>query len=91
MPTYDYRCSKCEHEWERIVKIADKDSPKSEPCPNCKEVGAVDTYIGGAPSFGDPVRMGRIKPDNGFKEVLQKINERAPGSQMKTTSNLISL
>lgn len=35
--------------------------------------------------FGDPVRMGITRPDQGFKEVLQKIHERVPGSKLNQT------
>jgi putative FmdB family regulatory protein len=37
MPTYDYRCSKCDHEWELFQSI------KAEPvkkCPKCGKQGA---------------------------------------------------
>jgi putative FmdB family regulatory protein len=91
MPTYDYRCPKCEWNWETVVKISDRDIPLSEPCPNCGAHDSVVRTICGAPIFGDPVRMGRIKPDNGFKEVLQKIHQRTPGSQLNTTSTIRSL
>lgn len=36
-----------------------------------------------APSIGDPVRLGVKKHDQGFKEVLQKIHSKAPGSILK--------
>lgn len=34
MPTYQYRCKSCSHEFEEIQKISDK--PK-EKCPKCKK------------------------------------------------------
>ena len=33
-------------------------------------------------NIGDPVRLGLRKIDGGFKEVLQKIHEKTPGSKM---------
>jgi hypothetical protein len=39
--------------------------------------------IAGVPMIGDPVNMGVTKRDSGFKEVLQKIHERTPGSDLK--------
>lgn len=33
MPTYDYKCDKCEHEWELFQSIS-ADAVKS--CPECK-------------------------------------------------------
>ena len=35
----------------------------------------------------DPVRLGIRRPDQGFKEVLQKIHEKTPGSQLNKTSS----
>lgn len=34
-------------------------------------------------ALGDAVRMGVTKRDSGFKEVLQRIHERTPGSDLK--------
>jgi len=42
MPTYDYRCLKCKHEFETVQKITD--APR-KTCPLCK--GKVKRMIGG--------------------------------------------
>lgn len=73
MPTYSYQCTKCENNFDKILKIAEMHQPTTEPCPNCQSEGTVVKTIGGAPSMGDPVRLGLRKHDNGFKEVLQRI------------------
>ena len=73
MPTYTYRCEKCEHDFERFRSIADMHLPTTEPCPDCQAEGTVIKTIGGASAIGDPVRLGLRKHDNGFKEVLQRI------------------
>ncbi len=41
MPTYEYRCKKCDHEFEVFQSI--KDAPK-KTCPKCK--GRVERLIG---------------------------------------------
>jgi len=41
-----------------------------------------------APVMMDPVRAGVRRPDNGFKEVLQRIHEKTPGSRLDKTSNI---
>ena len=73
MPTYDYNCTKCNHSFDRLLKIADMHQPISEPCPECAALGSV-TKIMGAPVMGDAVRLGITRTDNGFKEVLQRIH-----------------
>jgi putative FmdB family regulatory protein len=32
MPTYDYKCEKCEHTFEEDLKIADRKIPTESPC-----------------------------------------------------------
>lgn len=41
MPTYDYKCAKCGHQFESFQKMTDKPLKK---CPECK--GAVKRLIG---------------------------------------------
>lgn len=84
MPAYTYKCKACNHEFERVLKIAERDLPTTEQCPECKAEGQVYKTILGAPALGDPVRLGLIKPDSGFKEVMQKIHAANPGSNLNT-------
>lgn len=74
MPTYSYKCEKCNHDFEQFHSIANMHLPTNQPCPSCQEEGTVIKTIGGAPSLGDPVRLGIRKIDGGFKEVLQRIH-----------------
>lgn len=75
MPTYNFRDINSGEETEVTMRIAELDDYK-------KNNPHLQQYISKAPGIGDPVRMGLIKHDNGFKEVLSKIHERTPGSQL---------
>ena len=88
MPFYDMMCKKCNHEWDVLLKISEMDKPLGEPCPSCKEVGGIERRILGAPSFGDPFRMGLRKTDGEFKDVMRRIHERNYGSTLAETSTL---
>lgn len=46
MPTYDYRCNECDHEFEAFQKMSDE--PLTE-CPECK--GSVKRLIGAGAGF----------------------------------------
>lgn len=35
MPTYAYKCKKCEHYFEQILKMSERDVPLSQPCSEC--------------------------------------------------------
>ena len=84
MPLYSYKCNHCSHEFETVLKIAEMHQPSQEPCPSCGLTGHVIKTILGAPSLGDSVRLGIRKPDQGFKEVMQKIHANNPGSNLNT-------
>lgn len=76
MPTYSFKDRGTGLEFEKFMSISAreqylKDNPHVEP------------VINGAPMVADPVRVGVRKRDSGFKEVLQKIHERTPGSDLK--------
>jgi len=90
MPTYEYRCTECNGTFERIFKINDRKEPEGQPCPFCGKGPVEQVFLTGV-LMGDSVRLGFTRPDNGFREVLQKIHERAPGSVIKENSNLISI
>ena len=85
MPTYNYNCKECGFEFEKTSKIADRKIPVESPCPECKAEGSIQQIIG-SPMICDPVRVGARKMDSGFKEVLQKINERVPGGMKESGS-----
>lgn len=79
---YQYRCRKCDHLFERVLKMSERLKPTMEPCPECGETGQVYQSIGATP-MGDPHRMGLIKPDSGFNQVLKNIKKGNPGSTVK--------
>lgn len=81
MPTYIFRDKNTGEQFEKLMKISELDSFRAEN-PH------LETIIQ-APMVCDPVRVGARKTDSGFKEVLQKIHERAPGSQLNKTSSQI--
>ena len=89
MPVYEYICNACSETFEKILMISNRKSPEKEPCPKCGEIKVSQGHLT-APTLGDPVRLGLIKPDNGFKEVLQRIHEKTPGSELRDNSNIIN-
>jgi putative FmdB family regulatory protein len=86
MPMYDYKCNACDELYEKNVKIANMNDPQE--CPFC---GSTDSlkFIGGAPSFGDSISLGRVKPSDGFRDVLRKIHDATPGSILKDNNRYI--
>ena len=80
MPTYVFRNKETGEQFEKILKIAELDSFREEN-------PQLETVIQ-AVAFGDPTKLSSTRKfDTGFKEVLQKIHERTPGSQLNQTSS----
>ena len=78
MPTYEFRNTTTGEIEEHIMRISQLDAFK-EANPH------LERTITQAPAFaGDHIT---IKKDTGFKEVLQRIHEKTPGSQLDKTSS----
>lgn len=76
MPTYTFRNKETGDTFDQVMKISERDQ-FLEDNPH------LESIITGAPMMMDPVRAGVRKVDNGFKEVLQKIHTRTPGSKLE--------
>jgi hypothetical protein len=77
MPTYNFRHRETGEIIERLFKIIDREefltaNPQYE------------SVLLGAPSMGDPIRLGLRKPDQGFREVLQKAKAAHPLGNVNT-------
>lgn len=83
MPNYLFRNTETSEIFEKNMKMSELDSYMSENPTH------VRYYDGVAPAMGDPVRLGVHKMDTGFKEVLQKIHEKTPGSKLNASSSQI--
>lgn len=76
MPTYTFKNKDTGEITEKFMSMsAREDYLKDNP--------HLETFIGGAPTLVDPVRLGIRKVPDGFREVLNKIHERMPGSTLK--------
>lgn len=75
MPTYDFKCEKCEHLFESFRSIADRDAPCSSPCPHCKKSGGVRRDFIGSPAAAVDMNL---TPGADFKEVMKKVSKGVP-------------
>lgn len=80
MPTYDYRCNACDHEFELFQSIKDKPIRK---CPECKKlkverlIGAGSTIIFKGSGF--------YQTDYRSEEYKSRAKEETPSSGKKDT------
>lgn len=80
MPTYEFRNKETGEITEKFMSISAREQFLADN-PHLEQ--AMTT----PPMVCDPTRIGVAKKDTGFKEVLQKIHSRAPGSQLNKTSS----
>ena len=78
MPTYNFRNKDTGEETEIAMRISELDQYK-ENNPHLEQ------FLTRAPGIARGHGSTR-QFDSGFKEVLQKIDERTPGSELKKTS-----
>lgn len=72
MPTYAYQCKKCEHYFEKILKISERDEPITQPCPECEGEVYRTMETGGLVSDSKtPLR----RAGSGWNDVLKKIKK----------------
>lgn len=87
MPYYSYKCHSCETIFERVLKIAEMKQPEVDPCTTCGQT-TVLRHIDKAPIWADAARIGdTAKLPGGFKDVLRKITDAVPGSNLKLKYN----
>lgn len=79
MPTYDYRCENCSHEFVELRKVDDRDAPTKEPCPMCRVEGEIVLCIMPV-AFGDAARLGVKKACGSFYERMQEIKRKTRSS-----------
>lgn len=74
MPTYDYRCAKCDHSFELFSSIDNRDIPCTQKCPKCSKKNISRDWIGSPAAAVDM----NLTPGSDFKEVMKKVSKGVP-------------
>lgn len=80
MPTYCFRNKVTNEYHEEFMSISAQDQ-------YLKDNPNLEVSITGAPSFGDPVRLGLKKPDSSFRDVLKEIKGKHDAKYTRSTIN----
>jgi putative FmdB family regulatory protein len=84
MPTYEFQCKECKHEWEDFMSIK---APDPEECPSCKVKGQVLRLISGGSGRGTVELYGHELVDK-LKGDAQKLKQDAAKNE-KVYANLL--
>lgn len=71
MPLYDYKCTECDHAFERNSKIADRKIPCEDPCTEC---GGEIVQVIHAPKIISG-RSGGLKQPNWFQDKVKDMKK----------------
>jgi len=77
LPTYTFEDINTGERLEKVMKISELDEFRASN-PNLKSI------IVGAPSIGDSYRLGRHKPDDGFRDVLKNVQHHHKKDNINT-------
>jgi len=84
MPTYEFQCKECKHEWEDFMSIK---APDPEECPSCKVKGQTLRLISGGSGKGTVELYGQDLIDK-LKGDAKKIQADAAQKE-KVYANLL--
>jgi putative FmdB family regulatory protein len=84
MPLYDYQCLKCDQYFEVRCKIAERGDAK--PCPWCGNNHTESRILSAPQVSADPIDGNQHR--KAFREVLNKIHKKSPGSTLNKTTEL---
>jgi putative FmdB family regulatory protein len=76
MPLYAYGCEKCDHEFDEVMPIDNRDLPLGQSCPSCGETGGVQRKLS-SPRIVSGVGDFRRNVPDVFKDRLREIKKAA--------------
>ena len=80
IPTYSFHCTSCDSVFDRVVKIADREAPLTEECPNCKTMGCITRWFQGANiEWGESTFVGSNKTPSDWRNFVSAIKKANPG------------
>ena len=83
MPTYTYRCTKCEAVWEDFRMISKREEPCGEPCPECEATKCVEKAVDNISGVKIDTKADWTNTKNltsGFKENMLRIADGLPNN-----------
>lgn len=74
MPNYAFKCENCDHTFDEMLSLGDRDKPIKSPCPKCKKKKVRKDWQASSPSLAMDTTLNPSKVvGSQFKEVIDKI------------------
>ena len=82
LPTYSYQCKDCGDHFDQFQTMSNYLVPTETPCTKCS--GEIQKIIT-SPMIVDPTRLGLIRTDSDFRNVLENIGRKVYKSNFSIT------
>jgi putative FmdB family regulatory protein len=74
MPNYAFKCEKCDHTFDEILSLSERNTPLEKPCPKCKKKKIIKDWQANTPSLAMDSTLTPSKVvGSQFKDVIDKI------------------
>ena len=74
MPNYAFKCENCDHGFDEMLNLSDRDIPLTKPCPECKKNTIFRNWGASKPILMADATLTPTKAmGSQFKEVIDKI------------------
>ena len=78
MPTYEYECRECNHQFESFQWVDSRSAPEKEVCPKCGKKKVKQGYVstnGSAPSMkmDDNMAIDKYHNEGGFADAMERV------------------
>jgi putative FmdB family regulatory protein len=91
MPLYEYCCESCEHSFELLTSVTNRDKALKKPCPECGEKKIKKGF--GVPITGANANITPEKMCPGFTKKMEEISrsmvvDRASRKRIEASTNM---
>ena len=78
MPTYEYECRECNHQFESFQWVENRSVPEKEVCPKCGKKKVKQGYVstnGAAPAMkmDDNMTIDKYHNKGGFADAMERV------------------
>jgi putative FmdB family regulatory protein len=76
MPVYGFICDKCEHTFDELLNISEREKPIGLPCPSCKKKSVRRSYDGFTQTVGSDTTLTPNKATGGqWNEMMNRMKK----------------
>lgn len=76
MPNYGFVCEKCNHSFDKLLSISERETPLNLPCPECKAKKVKRQYDSFTQTIGSDVTLNANKATGGkWNELMTRMKK----------------